>query len=307
MAETKGSIEFELRYDLRNPLRWRRPWSELYAHFLDQIERADALGYDVIQLNEHHFSEDGYLPASVTMAAAIAARTSNVRIRLAVVLLPLKHPVELAEELAIVDNLSNGRLELLVGAGYRAEEYAPYGISFADRGKRMQEALQILRQCWTEEGFDFDGQYWSLKNVNVQPRPTQTPHPAIVVGGSSMAAVRRAANYADGFAPTNFALLDDYKKEMELLGKDWRPAMRYALRHAIGGTTFTHIAEDTDASWQRIREQLHYVVNHYASWTKQRPGPAHASGETPEDLLKTGGYTVITPQAAIEQGKNAHQ
>lgn len=303
MTEEKGSIEFEVRYDLRNPLRWRRPWPSVYEQFLRQVESADELGYDVIQLNEHHFSEDGYMPASVTMASAVAARTSKIRIRLAVVILPLKHPVQLAEELAIVDNLSNGRLELLVGAGYRAEEYAAYGIPFDDRGKRMEEALVLLRQCWTEDGFDFDGNYWKLTDVNVQPKPAQSPHPAVVVGGSSLGAARRAARSADGFAPTNFQLLDDWREEMERLGKDWRRALRYALRTAIGGATFTHISEQPDESWQLIREQLHYVVTNYAGWTKQRPGKAHASGETPEDLLTTGAYEVMTPEAAIEQGK----
>lgn len=303
MTEEKGSIEFEVRYDLRNPPRWARPWNQVYEHFLDQVQCADESGFDVVQLNEHHFSEDGYLPASVTMAAAIAARTSRIRIRLAVVILPLKHPVQLAEELAVVDILSNGRLEVLVGAGYRAEEYSPYGISFEDRSKRMEEALVILRRCWTENGFDFDGEFWNLRDVKAQPKPIQHPHPALVMGGSTLGAARRAARLADGFGPTNFALLEDWKREMERLGRDWRSAMRYALRIAIGGMTFTHLSEKPDESWLRIREQLHYVVSAYAEWTKQRPGIPHASGETPEDLLKTGAYLVMTPEDAVAQGK----
>lgn len=303
MAHEKGSIEFEVRYDLRNPPRWVRPWNEVYSHFLEQVHNADELGFDVVQLNEHHFSEDGYLPASVTMAAAIAARTSRIRIRLAVVILPLKHPVQLAEELAVVDILSNGRLEVLVGAGYRAEEYSPYGIDFDSRSRRMEEALVILRRCWTENGFDFDGEFWTLRNVRTEPKPIQVPHPSLVMGGSTRGAARRAARLADGFGPTNFSLLEDWKQAMEEQGRDWRPQLRHALRTAIGGTTLTHLSVDPDESWLKIREQLHYVVSAYASWTKQRPGIPHASGETPEDLLKTGAYKVITPEEAIEEGK----
>jgi alkanesulfonate monooxygenase SsuD/methylene tetrahydromethanopterin reductase-like flavin-dependent oxidoreductase (luciferase family) len=303
MAETKGTIEFEVRYDLRNPLRWRKSWPSVYGHFLNQVASADELGYDVIQLNEHHFSEDGYMPSPVVMASAVAARTSQIRIRLAVVILPLKHPVQLAEDLAIVDNVSNGRLELLVGAGYRAEEYAGYGIAFDDRGKRMEEALVLIRRCWTEDGFDFEGNYWDVQNVIVQPKPAQSPHPALVVGGSSLGAARRAARVADGFAPTNFELLEHWQHEMERLGKDWESALRYTLRTAIGGASFTHISENPDESWQLIREQLHYIATSVAGWTKQRPGKPHATGETPEDLLTTGAYAVITPEAAIEQGK----
>lgn len=297
-------IEFEIRYDLRNPERWRRPWHEHYAHFLDQVSWADENGFDVLQLNEHHFSPDGYLPSSVTLAAAVAARTSRIRIKLAVVILPLRHPVQLAEDLGILDVISNGRLEVLVGSGYRADEYAGYGISMQRRGARMSEALTLLRRCWTEDGFDFDGEFWSVRNVNVQPRPLQSPHPPLIIGGSSIAAAHRAARLADGFAPTNLALLEEWREEMQRLGKDWQAATRHNLRTAVGGSTFTHISSDPDQSWPLIREQLLYVVNSYAAWTAGRDGPAHVSGTTPEDLLATPAYALLTPDAAIEQGES---
>jgi probable F420-dependent oxidoreductase len=303
MIRPDAPIEFEVRYDLRNPEQWARPWNEHYAHFLDQVAWADEHGFDVLQLNEHHFSPDGYLPSPVTVAAAAAARTSRIRIRLAVVILPLKHPVQLAEDLAALDILSQGRLEVLVGSGYRAEEYGAYGVAMERRGARMEEALTLLRRCWTEDGFDFDGEFWSLRGVNVQPKPLQRPHPPLVVGGSSAAAARRAARLADGFAPTNFALLDEWRAEMSRLGKDWQAAARHNLRTSIGGSTFTHVSRDPRASWPRIREQLLYVVNSYAGWTSQRRGPAHVSGNAPEDLLTTPAYALLTPQEAIDRGR----
>jgi alkanesulfonate monooxygenase SsuD/methylene tetrahydromethanopterin reductase-like flavin-dependent oxidoreductase (luciferase family) len=237
------------------------------------------------------------------MAAAIAARTSRIRIRLAVVILSLKHPVQLAEDLAVVDILSRGRLEVMVGSGYRAEEYAAYGIPMQRRGARMEEALTLLRRCWTEDGFDFDGEFWSLRGVDVHPKPVQRPHPPLVIGGSSVAAARRAARLADGFAPTNFALLDAWREEMTRLGKDWRAAARYNMRTSIGGSTFTHVSRQPEQSWELIREQLLYVVNSYAGWTSQRSGPAHVSGGTPEELLQTSAYALLTPQDAIDRGR----
>jgi len=303
MSRPDAPIEFEVRYDLRNPDRFGHPWNEHYAHFLDQAAWADEHGFDVLQLNEHHFSPDGYLPSSVTVAAAVAARTSRIRIRLAVVILPLKHPVQLAEDLAVLDVLSNGRLEVLVGSGYRAEEYAAYGIPMRRRGARMEEAMTLLRRCWTEDGFDFDGEFWSLRDVNIQPKPVQHPHPPLVIGGSSIAAAHRAARLADGFAPTNFVLLDEWRAEMTRLGKDWQAAMRYSMRTSIGGSTFTHVSRDPQASWPLIREQLLYVVNNYAGWTSQRSGPAHVSGQTPEDLLATPAYALLSTDDAIDRGQ----
>jgi alkanesulfonate monooxygenase SsuD/methylene tetrahydromethanopterin reductase-like flavin-dependent oxidoreductase (luciferase family) len=123
------------------------------------------------------------------------------------------------------------------------------------------------------------------------------------MGGSTVGAARRAARLADGFGPTNFKLIEDWQREMELLGKDWHPAMRYALRVPIGGATFTHLSQEPDVSWQRIREPLHYVVTAYAGWGKNHPGKPHPSGETPEDLLTTGAYLVMTPDDAVAQGK----
>jgi alkanesulfonate monooxygenase SsuD/methylene tetrahydromethanopterin reductase-like flavin-dependent oxidoreductase (luciferase family) len=238
------------------------------------------------------------------MAAAIASRTANIRIRLAVVILPLRHPVQLAEDLAVLDILSNGRLDVLVGAGYRAEEYSGYGIEMRRRGARMEEALTLMRRCWTKDGFDFDGEFWNVRNVNVQPKPLQQPHPPLVMGGSSLAAARRAARVADGFAPIDSGLLDEWRQEMTRLGKDWRTQSQHNLRTMIGGSRYTHVSDDPEVSWPLIREQLLYAASSYAAWTEQRGGPAHVSGTTPEHLLETDAYALLTPEAAIKTGES---
>src|ERR1700674_3649137 len=112
--------------DLRNPPAWRRPWADHYARSLELCERADRLGADSVWLSEHHFFEDGYLPQPLTFAAAIAARTRHVRLGTAVLLPALRQPAQLAEEAAIVDLISDGRLDLGVGVGYRVPEFAAF-------------------------------------------------------------------------------------------------------------------------------------------------------------------------------------
>ncbi len=117
-----------LMFSFRNPATWRRPFPEVYADQLRLIREAEALGYDTIWLTEHHFAEDGYSPSVLPIAGAIAAQTERVRIGTFLVLLPLNNAIRLAEDVATLDVISNGRIDLGVGQGYAVHEYAAYGI-----------------------------------------------------------------------------------------------------------------------------------------------------------------------------------
>ncbi len=305
----RSEFEFELRYDLRNPEQWHCPWDRFYAQFLDQVQWADENGFDVVDLNEHHFSDDGYLPSPVTMAAAIAARTKRIKIRLGVVLLPLKHPLQLAEELAVVDILSAGRLEVCIGAGYRQEEYDGFGISMKERGSRMEEGLEIIRRCWEEDCFSFNGRHWQLSNVRARPKPFQKPRPHIVVGGSTVAAAQRAARLGDGFIPVDLGLLKPWRDEMIRVGKDPDAALELITRQAIGAATYVFVAEDPDAAWKAISPHVLYFHNSYAVWTSKRglsmDTGSRVSTTTAEDLLKTGAYGVFTPEQIVDRARAA--
>lgn len=112
----------------------------------------------------------------------------------AVILLPLYHPVRLAEELAILDLVSKGRAGFILAAGYRKEEFDTFGLSLADRGRLMEEGVDVLKKAWTGEPFEFRGE-----KTLVTPRPFRRPRPPIILGGSSHAAAKRAAQIADGF------------------------------------------------------------------------------------------------------------
>jgi len=140
-------VKVGLFLDLRNPPGWGRPWAQLYRDTLATVEAAERAGIDSVWLSEHHLFGDGYLPQPLTMAAAIAARTSRVRIGTAIVLAALRHPLHLAEQAAVVDVLSGGRLELGLGAGFSPAEYAAFGVDLTRRFRLTDEAFVAVREA----------------------------------------------------------------------------------------------------------------------------------------------------------------
>src|SRR5262249_60340246 len=143
---------------------------------------------------EHHGVDDGSLPAPLTLAAAIAGRTRRININIAALLVPLHDPVRLAEELAVLDLASGSRVGFVAGLGYREEEFAMAGVDRKARGRLLEEYVQVLRQAWTGEPFE-----WHGRTIRVTPRPCSEP--LMLVGGSTAAAARRAARLRLGFFP----------------------------------------------------------------------------------------------------------
>src|SRR6516225_8988280 len=137
-----GRIKFGYQLDFRNPPNSGRSFTDLYRDCLEQVEIAESLGFDSIWLTEHHFTDDGYLPSMLPAAAAIAARTRRVTIGTFVLLAPFQHPLKLAEDAAVVDVISNGRLRLGLGQGYRQEEFDGFGVP---RAERLGRTLKLSR------------------------------------------------------------------------------------------------------------------------------------------------------------------
>src|SRR5258708_1509035 len=199
MDNGNRKIRFGLWYDFRNPTQWRQPTDRLYAETLDQIAWGENHGFDDVWLSEHHFIEDGYLPSILPLAAAVAARTKRIRISSGVLLVPFHNPVRLAEDIAVVDVISGGGLELGVGVGFQHEEFEGFGVPFKERGARTNQSLEIIRRLLSGETVTFKSEFFDFKNVKVTPQPIQKPHPPVWLGGFTPAALRRAARYGDGF------------------------------------------------------------------------------------------------------------
>lgn len=278
-----------LAYDMRAP-DWGAPGEVLYRAALDQSAWADGAGFSDVVLMEHHASSDGYLPSPIVMGAAVAGVTRRIRVRLSLVLLPLYDPLRAAEDLAVLDLISGGRLRLTVGLGYRQEEYDQFGVNIKRRPSLMENAVDTLKKAWTGEPF-----VYGERKVRILPRPSQRPRPAIYMGGASPASARRAARIADGYEPLSPRLYDIYLEELDRLG---RPAPATRPRMA-GEGGYVFVAEDPDREWDRIAPHALHDANEYARWIGDRRGPFKPMADA-DELRKSGTYRVVTPEECAE-------
>jgi len=154
---------------------------DAFAECFTLVDEAEACGVDSVWLAEYHFSSFSVLSSPITIASAIAARTRRIRIGSAVVLLPLGHPIRIAEEIATLDHISQGRVEFGIGRGTFPDTHDGYNSPFAESRERFDEYLQIILQAWTMERFSFEGRHFTIPEVRVIPKPLQRPHPPLYV------------------------------------------------------------------------------------------------------------------------------
>jgi alkanesulfonate monooxygenase SsuD/methylene tetrahydromethanopterin reductase-like flavin-dependent oxidoreductase (luciferase family) len=296
-------VRLALKYDLRAP-SFGSDISRIYSACLEQCAAADGWGFERVFLLEHHGAEDGYCPSPLTVAAAIAACTKRMRITPGALVAPFHHPLRVAEDLAVLDILSEGRLDVIIGAGYVASEFDMFGQDMSQRPKLVVETIEVLKRAWTGERFEFRG-----RTVRVTPTPVQVPRPMILLGGTSEAAARRAARIADGFWAGSDDLSKVYMEECKKLGHEAGPiAPRGYAPVPFESPRFIHISEDPEADWPRIAPHALHEMNSYAAWlaegVRQNPAarvPEGWSRQTSADALREKGiYLVLTPVETIE-------
>lgn len=264
-----------LWFDYRNPPAWRRADSDIYREVLELSQLAEALGYDSVWLSEHHFVADGYCPALLPAAAAVAAVTERVRIGTNVLLLPLHHPLRVAEDAAVVDLISNGRFQLGVAAGYRSEEFATYGISRRERASRMEEGVRVLRGAWGPEPFAFAGQHWQFPPTDVTPKPKQDPLP-LWMGASTGPALRRAARHGCHLLLAGGrSHYDLYCQELAAHGLD-------RANFAVASSRVCYVGESDAQAWEDVKAHLLYQQKLYRAWFGEA-GDIPVSGPLPDD------------------------
>ena len=280
-----------MRFDFRNPAFSGVSMADRYATALDMAEWADRLGGMFVGLSEHHGSADGYLPSPVPLAGAIAARTSNIRINITAFVGPFHHPLRLAEDLAVLDHLSKGRVDAIVTGGYVHSEFEMFGVPLSERPKRMTEIVTTMKQAWTGEPFEFQG-----RTVQVTPAPYTPGGPKLSMGGSSEAAARRAARLADGFMPSEPHFWDFYVDECQKLGKpDPGPWLG-------GDTRVLYLASDVERGWEELGPYFLHETNAYGEWQAEA-GVEAGFHEVPdvETLRAEERYRVLTPEQYAEE------
>src|SRR5947207_6317015 len=201
LAMARKPLRMGIAYDFRNPTESGMSHHDLYAAILDQVAWLDGLGLDLVWFTEHHFVDDGYLPSWIPVAAAMAARTKHVRFSCDVCLLPFNHPLRLAEDLAVLDNISGGRVEIGVGMGYAPHEFRGFGLPVSRRVSLTDEGIEVLRRAFTGEKFSFKGKRYDFDDVVIRPRYVQPGGPPLWIAAMSEPGAQRAARNDSNFLP----------------------------------------------------------------------------------------------------------
>lgn len=270
------------------------PTTDLYAAAIDMSAWAEQHGCVAAILCEHHGSEDGYLPAPLILASAIAARTERLLLNV-VLILPFYDPVRLAEDIAVLDILCNGRASYVFGLGYRPEEFEHFGLERSRRGALADENLALLRSLLSGRPTVHDN-----RRIMVSPPPSTPGGPTMMWGGASLAAARRAGRYGLG-----------------LLANGSVPGMREAYEtasrehgHEPGGVllpppdtpTVTFVADDVDAAWDEIGAYLLHDARMYAQWNPGNRASAGISAAHDVEELRNAytSHRIIGTTEAIE-------
>jgi alkanesulfonate monooxygenase SsuD/methylene tetrahydromethanopterin reductase-like flavin-dependent oxidoreductase (luciferase family) len=281
-----------MRHDFRAPAFGPATSAEIYAAALEQYRWADAQGWDMAVLSEHHGIDDGWLPAPLTMAGIILGATPRIPVFVSASILPLHDPVRIAEQIAVLDNAAPGRLLTVFGAGYKREEFAMAGADHDGRGKVLEEYVGVVVRALTGEPFE-----WRGRTITVTPLPVTRPHPMILIGGGVPAAARRAARLRLPMMPMNTdpRLTVAYQEESEKIGFSGGFVMMPT------GPTFVHVTKDPERTWAQIGDYLLYEAKTYASY--QTPGQ-HSTpmvdASTVEELEASPQIVVGTPDQVVE-------
>ncbi|MEU8849931.1 LLM class flavin-dependent oxidoreductase [Streptomyces sp. NPDC048384] len=283
-----------VRFNLVEPDATPASLAARYRAALEMAAYADEHGITTVQTEEHHGADNNWLPSPFAFAAAVFGATRRIAVTVSAIIGPLHDPLRLAEEIAVLDLLSGGRLVTVAGIGYRPEEYALFDVDWKRRGRLQDELLETLLKAWTGEPFEYRG-----RTVRVTPRPYTDPHPLLLVGGSSKAAARRAARLGLPFFPSaHLPELEAYYKErlVEYGTEGW--TMMPAAE-----TPLLHVAEDPDRAWAQYGKHFLHEARTYASWQSGEIRSAVKSGATTvAELRAEGVYRIVTPEECVALG-----
>ncbi len=259
-------LRFGVMYDCRYVPGGPVSMAQVYGATIEQAVLADQLGFDHVWFTEHHFLEDGYLPAFQPLAGAIAARTERIRLSNDIALLPLYHPVRLAEELAVLDNISNGRMEFGIGMGYVPEEFAAFGVPLPNRVSMTNEAIEIMRLAWADGPFSYEGKRYRLDDVNVYPKPVQEGGPPLWIAAMKEPGALRAAQYGTHLLPQGRRedVLDPWREAVLADGRD-------PDDYRVGIIRSVYVTDDRERDWPIILESERFRMGVYTKFMAETP------------------------------------
>jgi probable F420-dependent oxidoreductase len=247
------------------PVGADRTFAQEYRDVVELSRLAETLGFDSVWVSEHHGSSDGYLPSLLPMLAALATATDRVQLGTGVILTPFHHPLRLAEDAAVVDQLSEGRLIVGLGLGWREEEFRMFDVPFRERVRRTVETVEILRKAWTGDRFSHEGRAFRLDRVKVTPPAFREEGPPIYLGGFVEASVRRAGRLGDGYIRSRGGL-DHARKAVGWAEEGAREGGRDPATLGYAQLHNAFVWEDGDA-WPVVRAGVNHQLGVYDAWS----------------------------------------
>ncbi len=269
------------------------PIQDLYRAAVEMSEWGEAHGGLTIVISEHHASPDRYLPSPMILASAIAARTSTIPISIGALLLNYHDPIRIAEDMAVLDVMSGGRVAYTIGLGYRPEEHAMFGIPMSERGATMDRKIDALLRALRGERFEYEG-----RQIDVQPGPLSAATPFIAYGGHTVAAARRAGRLGLGlFAEGGDAAMEAaYHEAAKAAGQT--PSLM--VLPSPGQVTSAFVSIDPDDAWQRWGPYLLHDAKMYAEWLGDSRPVSWSGAQTVAELkAENGPYRIFTPDEAV--------
>ncbi len=251
-----------------------RPHSELYQEMLEEVQVAEENNFDCVWTTEHHFTDGGYMPSQTSALAAMAAVTDEIDIGTNIALGPqYKQPVRLAEDLAVIDNISEGRVRFGVGNGYRVEEFEGFDVPLDQRALRLENLIEILRKAWSEGEIEHDAHpalecgygCFSFEEINVTPKPHQEDGPPIIIGGFAPPAIERAGRMGDGFTIGSLVGFEEAKGAVDLYWDSVDEADKNPDEQELVVWNFAFLTDGGDAEGI-VEDGWQHTLDQYGEW-----------------------------------------
>ena len=274
--------------------------SKKIAESVEQVQAAHEAGFDLICTGQHYLAAPYQMSTSLHLLARLAAEAGNMEIAATVILVPLHNPVEMAESVATMDAICNGRFIFGIGLGYRDEEYAAFGMVRSQRVSRTREALEVMKLLWTEEEVEFSGDYYHVPRTKVATRPMQNPHPPIWVAANHDSAIRRAARWGypwlinpHATVPMVAGQLDEYRRALSRAGLEYPQA--WPMMREL------YVAEDREMAYWESQPYLEGKYAAYASWGQDKAMPGEESFSVPYKDLAKDRFLLGSPDDVVSE------
>src|SRR5262245_15866238 len=284
-----------------------RSSQEIFSRGVELAQAAETLGYRNVWLGEHHFSTYGYLSRPVQLATYIAAKTSRLRVGTAVIVVPLHHPLVIAEEIATLDLLAGGRVDIGLGRGYQHYEFERFGLELDQSRDRWEESVDVILKAFGGGPFSYQGKFFTIPETTVFPQPVQKPHPPIRITAQSPAsieaAVRRGFNVLTGGFGIPIERTAEFRRLFDRLVAEIRPPhpLHVGVQRAV---YVTDSQADARAAAEQARWNMRVTLslrNHYEQVENGRAIPIPVPNEPSIDDLLDRFLVIGTPDTCIRQ------